>query len=94
MKKISLLKLTRKEILNDIEVYKKRIRAAAGKIAELPQRTNGYKELKKLKFKRRILEQEIGHVKELIAIASEMGVSLSAPLHSRMELVNKRSINR
>ncbi len=65
------MKLTRKEILNDIEVYKKRIRAAAGKIAELPQRTNGYKELKKLKFKRRILDQEIGHVKELIAIASE-----------------------
>lgn len=65
------LKLTRKQILNDIEVFKERIRAAEKKIVALPQRANGYKERKKLKLKRRVLEQEIEHAKGLIAIASE-----------------------
>jgi chromosome segregation ATPase len=69
MKNMSPLKLTRKEILNDIEVFKERIRASEEKIAALPQKANEYKERKKLKFKRRALEQEIKHVNGLIAIA-------------------------
>jgi hypothetical protein len=71
MKNMSPLKLTRKEILNDIEVFKERIRAAEEKISALLQKAKGYKERKKLKFKRRALEQEIEHVKGLIAIAKE-----------------------
>ncbi len=99
MKKISLLKLTRKEILNDIEVFKERIRAAEKKIAALPQKANGYKERKKLKLKRRVLEQEIEHVKGLIAIASEalndgslVEKNLSVPKMGRIDRRKKRFV--
>jgi len=69
MKNMRPLKLIRKEILNDIEVFKERIRAAEKKLAALPQKANGYKERKRLKLKRRVLEQEIEHVNGLIVIA-------------------------
>ena len=71
MQEMTPLKLTRKEILDDIEVFKERIRATEEKISALPQKANGYKERKKLKFKRKVLEQETEHVKGLIAIAKE-----------------------
>ena len=65
------LELTRENILNDIEIFEQRIRAAEEKIAALPQTANGYKKRKKLRLKRRVLKQEIGHVNGLIAIASK-----------------------
>lgn len=68
---MATLELTRREIFNDIEVFKKRIRNAQEKLAVLPQLANGYKERKKLRLKRRVLKQEIEHVDGLISIASE-----------------------
>lgn len=68
---MTYLELTEENILKDIEVFKKRIRNAQEKIAALPQKATGYKKRKKLKLKRRVLEQEIEHVKGMIAIASE-----------------------
>jgi len=65
------LELTRKDISNDIEVFKKRIRNAQEKLTALPQKASEFKERKKLKLKRRVLKQEIEHVQGLIAIASE-----------------------
>jgi hypothetical protein len=68
---MSPLILTQKQILDDIGIFQQRIRNAQEKLAALPQKANGYKEQKKLKFKRRVLKQEIKHVKGLISIASQ-----------------------
>jgi hypothetical protein len=68
---MTTLKLTKEDVLNDIERFEKRIQITQEKLTALPQKATGYKERKKLKFKRRILRQEIEHVKRLIAIAKE-----------------------
>lgn len=66
---MTTLELTRRDILNDIEVFKERIRRAQEKLAALPEKANGYKERKKLRLKRRALKQEIERVNGLIMIA-------------------------
>jgi hypothetical protein len=66
---MTALELTRTDILNDIEVFKRRMRNAQEKLAVLSRKANGCKERKKLRLKRSALRQEIEHVNGLIVIA-------------------------
>ncbi|UCE55763.1 MAG: hypothetical protein JSV31_10015 [Desulfobacterales bacterium] len=68
---MTTLNLTTKDILSDIEGFKERIYKAQQKLQILPKNSPGPQERKRMKFKRRILEQEIDHVKRLIRIAKE-----------------------
>ncbi len=70
------LNLTKKDIQQDILGYQERIRTAQQKIAALPKNAPGSQERKRIKYKRRVLEQEISHVKGLIRIAKEALVEL------------------
>jgi hypothetical protein len=65
------LNLTLENILKDIEGFKDRIYKAQQKLSALPKNVTGYRERKKIRFKRKTLEQEIEHVKRLILIARD-----------------------
>lgn len=63
--------LTTEIILEDIAKYRRRIEAARGKLAALPEEYVPYPEYKKREAARRSLENEIQHVEKLIEIARE-----------------------
>jgi hypothetical protein len=65
------LNLTQDIILEEIEEYRKRIRTAQQKLSALFQNAHGPQERRRIKFKRRVLEREVEHVKGLIRIAKE-----------------------
>lgn len=65
------LNLTQDIILDEIEEYRKPIWEAQQKLSALPKNPAGFQERKKTDFKRRVLVQEIEHVKGLIRIAKE-----------------------
>lgn len=65
------LNLTKNDMRQDILDYQERIRIAQQKLSALPKNVVGYQERKKARFKRKVLEQEIEHVKRLILIASD-----------------------
>jgi hypothetical protein len=71
LKRVKMLILTDKDILQDIENFKKRIQDAKFKLSELPATAGAWQAQKKLQEKRRILTSEIEHVKGLIGIAEE-----------------------
>jgi hypothetical protein len=68
---IVALNLTQDIILDEIEDYRKRIGDAQQKLSALPKNPAGFQERKKTDFKRRVLGQEVEHVKGLIRIAKE-----------------------
>jgi predicted nucleic acid-binding Zn-ribbon protein len=66
-----MLILTNEDIQEDIRGFEKRIQDAREKLSKLPQKAVSWKEHKKLDEKKRILNEEINHVKNLISIAEE-----------------------
>ena len=68
---MTILELTRDDILKDIEAYEERIRNAREKLSEMPAAGSTLNEHKKIKIRRRTLSSEIDHVRGLISIAEE-----------------------
>ena len=66
-----MLILTDADILADIIVFEDKIGAVQAKLDALPADAATWKEKKKLKEKRRALEDEIRHVRNMINIAEE-----------------------
>lgn len=66
-----MLILTDTDILKDIEDFEMRIQAAQNKLASLPEGHLTITEHKKREASRRVLTDEIKHVKNLINIARE-----------------------
>ena len=64
-----MLDLTDEDILKDIEGFKARINQAKERLAALPATAPDWKGRKKLAEKKRILNDDIRHVRKLIDIA-------------------------
>ncbi len=71
MPRCNMLILTDEDIRQDIRAFNKRIQDAREKLEALPDHVGTRKEQKKLAEKKRILIDEILHVKGLISIARE-----------------------
>jgi hypothetical protein len=63
--------ITDAELKKDLEGFYERLQIARNKLANLPAGHLPYQEHKKREQARRILEDEINHVKRLIGIAEE-----------------------
>ena len=61
--------LTQADIQADIEAYQARIQSARDKLATMPATASTYKEQKRLKAQRRVLQDEIIHVYRILAYA-------------------------
>jgi predicted nucleic acid-binding Zn-ribbon protein len=64
--------LTQADIAADIEAYQARIQSARDKLAAMPAdmaTASTYKEQKRLKAQRRVLQDEINHVYRILAYA-------------------------
>jgi hypothetical protein len=66
-----MLILTNEMIRSDLAGYQGRLQAARDRLAELPTAAGTWPEQKKLKEQKRILRDEIKHVRYLMAIATE-----------------------
>ena len=66
-----MLILTDKDIRQDIRGFEKRIQDAQDKLEALPETAGTWHAWKKLAEKRRVLNDEIWHVRKLISIARE-----------------------
>ena len=72
------MKLTKLEIITDIEGFQERIAGARLRLAELPTATN-WKERKKVKAAERALTCEIDHVYRILAYAREALSEIEKP---------------
>jgi hypothetical protein len=66
-----VLLLTNDMILEDIKNYEKRIRDAKAKLSDMPETAGTWKGQKKVNHKKKILQDEIKHIKRLVLIAEE-----------------------
>jgi len=66
-----MLMLTNEDIREDIRGFEKRIQDAKKKLAKLPETAGTWQDRKKLAEKKRILNDEIRHVRKLIDMAQE-----------------------
>jgi hypothetical protein len=64
-----IMKLTTQDIEQDIAAFEARLSAARDKISKLPEGYLPYREYKKREHARRVLNDEIDHVENLIRIA-------------------------
>ncbi len=66
-----MLILTNDMILEDIRGFEKRIQGAKGQLSKLQETAETWETRKKLKEKRKILTDEIKHVRNLIGIGAD-----------------------
>ncbi len=72
--------LTREDIQADIDQYQARIQSARDSLASLPAKSTDWKQRKKLKARRRVLQEEVDHVNRLIGYANKALSEMTRPM--------------
>ena len=68
---VKIMKLTASSIEEDIRVFEQRIKVAEDKLAELPSGYLPYSEHKKREHQRRVYQDEIRHVENILTYARQ-----------------------